>query len=1244
MSALFDFYNATHGENWNWRPESPALGYVWNFIGDPNPCKDNWQGLICKYVAPYNHITSITLDAYNLTGSIPESIGNLAYLRVIEIAVSSLSGPLPHSIGNLTSLQALYISGGLLGGQLPSSMGDLSSLSQMDLQLNQLSGTIPASFGKLKSLQTLNLAQNNLRGTIPPELGLLTTLPSLLLYANRLSGTIPAALGNMTQLIDLYLEVNQLSGPIPASLSNLTRLRNLDLSNNALTGAVPVEMYSLNQVRNFYLHTNQLSGTIPDAIANLTSLQVLELSSNRFNGSIPASLGALQDLQYIQLDSNHLTGSIPSSLYALTGLQRLDLDTNYFTGHVPIRLDKWPYMLLFDVSSNYLTGTVSSSVGDMSVVQYLAFSDNILSGSVPPQLSTLRNLNVLHLQDNQFSGPLTDIFNASVQIALSAVEVSNNAFTGHLPEQLFLLPALTSVIAVSNCFYGSIPDVICDAVMLNSLVLDGLSAAPACRSNLLGASSSYVLKRTVTGTIPACLFTLPVLSTLHLSGNGLTGSFHDIKEVSASLVDVILSHNRLTGNIPAYLQDRRWYNLDLSYNRLSGSLLSSIESLPINVSYLQKYGSTFYHASSNNVTVNPALYLQNNRISGAVPSNVLPLVNVSILGSNLFACRFKDTDLPQHDQGIHRYECGSTRFDVTYYLWLAVLAASVGLAAALYYFKINWYAQTQSLKEAYVRTFNAYNRQGVNLKARLTTFGHLLSIIRRVSLQAAIFVCVFLLPVYLITSYYFSTYTHVYAWAASSAFLSGYEVICVVLPLLIILVGGIAYSLSLNSMPNKSVEKPSEMSQPSKLQLVAIYALYALINIIAVVGVNVAYVYIAIYQSSDLLVFAQIMLSFFKLIWNNIVSRVLLRGIISLIVTDATPEFARLGETQFASLQIVIALVNSVAIPCLVVAVVSPSCFYNVFVSPPQVKSYYTYEYCQVYSESGACTVPVTKIGGTSYTPPFTYSYQCSSSLITYYAPPVVSICIISTFFTPLLQAVLAYVCARPETTASRTPFHKLIVLVTPLILKPPPAEPDNNTIYLRANQMLVIHIYYLGMLLTFGAMFPPLAVTLALTIVVSGYVSKVKAGRFLLLAAERNLPQYADILDAECQGVGSVDVLERAKWMLITVSYWFYTLFLFDTLGDAMGFKQAYWLLIFMPVVPLAIFIVYHVMCHFFVKNGTAGDNFGGTEAKPVDCIELGPVPERKAADVVSPELKVSKDASPVETYNILQTNNSLE
>ena len=66
---------------------------------------------------------------------------------------------------------------------------------------------------------------------------------------------------------------------------------------------------------------------------------------------------------------------------------------------------------------------------------------------------------------------------------------------------------------------------------------------------------------------------------------------------------------------------------------------------------------------------------------------------------------------------------------------------------------------------------------------------------------------------------------------------------------------------------------------------------------------------------------------------------------------------------------------------------------------------------------------------------------------------------------------------------------------------------------------------------------------------------------------------------------------------MILIISSCFYTLFLFDTLGMSEGFAKAYWVLIFMPLVPLFDYIVYRLLVRMIrakkVKYGSkGGDN----------------------------------------------------
>lgn len=173
---------------------------------------------------------------------------------------------------------------------------------------------------------------------------------------------------------------------------------------------------------------------------------------------------------------------------------------------------------------------------------------------------------------------------------MTTIQLSNNQFTGTLPEEIFSLARLSDFVAVSNCFRGTLPAAICNAKELSTLALDGLRTASSCRQYVLPTiSNAYKLSTDFKGTIPPCIFNLRKLNTLHLSGNGLTGALPGDLEVSKSLADLSLSHNILSGSIPHAIQERQWYSLDLSYNRFTYEMDNDFFSVRRNFTFYLQY-------------------------------------------------------------------------------------------------------------------------------------------------------------------------------------------------------------------------------------------------------------------------------------------------------------------------------------------------------------------------------------------------------------------------------------------------------------------------------------------------------------------------------------------------------------------------------------------------------------------------------------------------------------------------------
>lgn len=197
--------------------------------------------------------------------------------------------------GQLRNITKILLADNRLAGTIPETIGKLTSLRMLDLgDNNGLEGSIPPSLFTIPALTSLRLANNNLGGAIPATLARATGMTSLNLAINSpgLSGSVPNALGNLTALVTLSLGNNLLHGTLPASLGRCTALNFLSVGGTAaagvgLTGTIPDELAKLTLLGELDLSANGLTGSIPLAFGNLTKLNVLRLQNNAFNGTLP---------------------------------------------------------------------------------------------------------------------------------------------------------------------------------------------------------------------------------------------------------------------------------------------------------------------------------------------------------------------------------------------------------------------------------------------------------------------------------------------------------------------------------------------------------------------------------------------------------------------------------------------------------------------------------------------------------------------------------------------------------------------------------------------------------------------------------------------------------------------------------------------------------------------------------------------------------------------------------------------
>merc|ERR1712086_625908 len=210
-----------------------------------------------------------------------------------RVSGNKLSGKIPDSIGKLERMAVLDLGDNSFTGTIPDSIGELKVLTNLTItRSKELTGSIPDSIGQCEKLVALELYDNGLTGSIPDSIGKLKALRSANLFANHLTGTIPSSMGNMDALTDLYLNDNELTGPIPDSFGNFKAMMvpneysqgYLKLSNNKLTGTIPNLIGKLKNLGGLFINNNSFTSWTGDSICSLLGHAGRQGDRNRSNG------------------------------------------------------------------------------------------------------------------------------------------------------------------------------------------------------------------------------------------------------------------------------------------------------------------------------------------------------------------------------------------------------------------------------------------------------------------------------------------------------------------------------------------------------------------------------------------------------------------------------------------------------------------------------------------------------------------------------------------------------------------------------------------------------------------------------------------------------------------------------------------------------------------------------------------------------------------------------------------------
>ncbi|GLT35569.1 hypothetical protein SLA2020_100110 [Shorea laevis] len=143
------------------RDVAPTDKLKLEYIGKHTVCLIDKQ--FCRvFTDSYNDSVKIVMK-----GLLVELTKILKIFTTIDFSINQFHGPIPDELGELNSLLLLNLSHNSLNGQIPSSLGKLAELESLDLSSNKLEGKISEQLTKLTFLSVLNLSHNEFVGHIP---------------------------------------------------------------------------------------------------------------------------------------------------------------------------------------------------------------------------------------------------------------------------------------------------------------------------------------------------------------------------------------------------------------------------------------------------------------------------------------------------------------------------------------------------------------------------------------------------------------------------------------------------------------------------------------------------------------------------------------------------------------------------------------------------------------------------------------------------------------------------------------------------------------------------------------------------------------------------------------------------------------------------------------------------------------------------------------------------------------------
>ncbi|KAL2945564.1 Receptor-like kinase TMK3 [Bienertia sinuspersici] len=284
--------NATKG--WSLPNDVGKLAQLVNF--SMTSC--NLVGPLPEFLGSLPSLSNLRLSYNKLSGVIPLSFNQsmLQTLWLNDQEDEGMSGTID-VIASMPYLTQVWLHGNHFSGAIPESIGNLASLKELNLNRNQLVGVIPQSLASME-LDKLDLNNNMLMGSIPKfKAGNVSY--DFNSFCQKTPGLKCAPevdvlldfLGGMNYPNDLASEWsgnNPCEGPwLGVSCNADSKIVVLNLPNRNLNGTLSPSIGRLDSLRQIRLSGNNLNGQIPANVTQLKSLTLLDVTRNNFEPPLP---------------------------------------------------------------------------------------------------------------------------------------------------------------------------------------------------------------------------------------------------------------------------------------------------------------------------------------------------------------------------------------------------------------------------------------------------------------------------------------------------------------------------------------------------------------------------------------------------------------------------------------------------------------------------------------------------------------------------------------------------------------------------------------------------------------------------------------------------------------------------------------------------------------------------------------------------------------------------------------------